>query len=100
MAGMTVVDTPGTVPPAPGPPTPRDRRRTELAEYLRACRARVSPDDVGLPPGLRRRTPGLRREEVAQLAGCRGDLVHVVQSMYPLGYAPRSRDDPCTPRSP
>ncbi|MEU3573496.1 helix-turn-helix transcriptional regulator [Kitasatospora sp. NPDC036755] len=47
----------------------RDRRRTELARFLRACRARVTPEDVGLPPGLRRRTPGLRREEVAQLAG-------------------------------
>ncbi len=44
-------------------------RRTELAAFLKACRARVAPGDVGLPPGLRRRTPGLRREEVAQLAG-------------------------------
>jgi transcriptional regulator with XRE-family HTH domain len=44
-------------------------RRTELAEFLRARRGRISPTDVGLPPGLRRRTPGLRREEVAQLAG-------------------------------
>ncbi|TQF05434.1 helix-turn-helix domain-containing protein [Kitasatospora acidiphila] len=52
--------------PAKGPePT----RRTELAAFLKACRARVTPQDVGLPPGLRRRTPGLRREEVAQLAG-------------------------------
>ncbi|MEV7776349.1 helix-turn-helix transcriptional regulator [Kitasatospora sp. NPDC086791] len=47
----------------------RDRRRTELARFLKACRARVAPEEVGLPPGLRRRTPGLRREEVAQLAG-------------------------------
>ncbi|MGW2375983.1 MULTISPECIES: helix-turn-helix transcriptional regulator [Kitasatospora] len=47
----------------------RERRRTELARFLKACRARVTPEDVGLPPGLRRRTPGLRREEVAQLAG-------------------------------
>jgi transcriptional regulator with XRE-family HTH domain len=44
-------------------------RRAELAEFLRARRARIGPNDVGLPPGLRRRTPGLRREEVAQLAG-------------------------------
>ncbi|WP_097237949.1 MULTISPECIES: helix-turn-helix transcriptional regulator [unclassified Streptomyces] len=49
--------------------TGRDRRRTELARFLKACRARVTPEDVGLVPGLRRRTPGLRREEVAQLAG-------------------------------
>ena len=44
-------------------------RRTELAAFLRTRRARVSPEDVGMPPGLRRRTPGLRREEVAQLSG-------------------------------
>ncbi|MHA6759900.1 helix-turn-helix transcriptional regulator [Streptacidiphilus sp. PAMC 29251] len=44
-------------------------RRTELAAFLKARRARVTPEDVGMPPGLRRRTPGLRREEVAQLAG-------------------------------
>ncbi|MFI6847435.1 helix-turn-helix transcriptional regulator [Kitasatospora sp. NBC_00085] len=50
-------------------PRRQDRRRTELARFLKACRARVTPEDVGLPPGLRRRTPGLRREEVAQLAG-------------------------------
>jgi len=44
-------------------------RRDELAAFLRARRERVTPADVGLPPGPRRRTPGLRREEVAQLAG-------------------------------
>lgn len=44
-------------------------RRRELAAFLRARRARILPDDVGLVPGRRRRTPGLRREEVAQLAG-------------------------------
>ncbi|MFF3604553.1 helix-turn-helix transcriptional regulator [Streptomyces sp. NPDC002463] len=49
-------------------PTQR-RRRPELAAFLRSRRARVSPEDVGMPPGLRRRTPGLRREEVAQLSG-------------------------------
>jgi len=47
----------------------RDERRNELAAFLRNRRARISPQDVGLPPGIRRRTPGLRREEVAQLAG-------------------------------
>ena len=45
------------------------RRRTELAAFLRSRRARVTPADVGMPPGLRRRTPGRRREEVAQLSG-------------------------------
>jgi len=44
-------------------------RRRELADFLRARRERISPEQVGLPVGGRRRTPGLRREEVAQLAG-------------------------------
>lgn len=44
-------------------------RKTALAAFLRTRRARVTPADVGLPPGERRRTPGLRREEVALLAG-------------------------------
>ncbi|MFE3830934.1 helix-turn-helix transcriptional regulator [Streptomyces sp. NPDC059092] len=42
--------------------------RQELAGFLRSRRERISPADVGLPAGPRRRTPGLRREEVAQLA--------------------------------
>jgi len=43
-------------------------RRHALADFLRQRRQSLSPADVGLPPGIRRRTPGLRREEVAQLA--------------------------------
>jgi transcriptional regulator with XRE-family HTH domain len=43
--------------------------RTELAAFLRARRARLAPRDVGLPATGRRQTPGLRRQEVAQLAG-------------------------------
>ncbi|MFE3644086.1 helix-turn-helix transcriptional regulator [Streptomyces sp. NPDC059169] len=44
--------------------------RTELGEFLRSRRARIQPEDVGLPPaGGRRRVPGLRREELALLAG-------------------------------
>ena len=44
--------------------------RGELGAFLRARRARVQPDDVGLPHGSGiRRTPGLRREELAALAG-------------------------------
>ncbi|MFD0522512.1 helix-turn-helix domain-containing protein [Paractinoplanes durhamensis] len=42
--------------------------RQELADFLRSRRERIAPADVGLPVGPRRRTPGLRREEVAQLA--------------------------------
>jgi transcriptional regulator with XRE-family HTH domain len=45
------------------------RRREELADFLRRRRESIRPEDVGLPTGGRRRTPGLRREEVAQLAG-------------------------------
>ena len=47
------------------PPT----RRDQLAEFLRQRRESTSPESVGLPAGGRRRTPGLRREEVSQLAG-------------------------------
>ncbi|MCT9076859.1 helix-turn-helix transcriptional regulator [Streptomyces fulvoviolaceus] len=43
--------------------------RAELADFLRRGRARLDPSDVGLASGPRRRTPGLRREEVASLAG-------------------------------
>jgi hypothetical protein len=43
--------------------------RAELAAFLRQRRARVQPADVGLEAGRRRRTPGLRRQEGAQLAG-------------------------------
>jgi transcriptional regulator with XRE-family HTH domain len=46
-----------------------DVRRRELGTFLRSRRERVKPEDVGLRPMRRRRTPGLRREEVAQLAG-------------------------------
>ena len=63
--------------PAPEPaPEPASRpggaldRRAELSEFLRTRRARLKPEDVGLPDfGRHRRVPGLRREELAQLAG-------------------------------
>ncbi|MFF8830411.1 helix-turn-helix domain-containing protein [Streptomyces sp. NPDC015131] len=45
-------------------------QRAELSEFLRSRRARLKPEDVGLPEfGRHRRVPGLRREELAQLAG-------------------------------
>ncbi len=43
-------------------------RRQALADFLRTRRARLQPAEVGLPARNRRRTPGLRREEVAELA--------------------------------
>lgn len=75
---------PGHAPPG-APPGPRSREeeqgsdgstargasgsdRKELADLLRSRRNRLKPEDVGLPGGSRRRTPGLRREEVALLA--------------------------------
>ncbi|MEU5880074.1 helix-turn-helix transcriptional regulator [Spirillospora sp. NPDC047279] len=47
--------------------------RDDLADFLRRCRGRLTPRDVGLVEGPRRRTPGLRREEVAMLAGMSAD---------------------------
>lgn len=49
--------------------------RDELAKVLRRARGRLSPADVGLPAGDRRRVAGLRREEVATLAGISVDYV-------------------------
>jgi transcriptional regulator with XRE-family HTH domain len=46
-----------------------DRRQSDLAQFLRSRRERLTPRDAGLPSGSRRKTPGLRREEVAELAG-------------------------------
>jgi len=43
-------------------------RRREAGDFLRSRRERLTPSDVGLQNGFRRRTPGLRREEVAMLA--------------------------------
>ena len=51
------------------PPVVLDARRREFGAFLRSRRARLTPSAAGLPNGSRRRTPGLRREEVALLAG-------------------------------
>ena len=56
--------TPLDVAPADG----GDTRRRELAAFIRSRRERLRPEEVGLPRSRRRRTPGLRREEVAHLA--------------------------------
>jgi transcriptional regulator with XRE-family HTH domain len=49
---------------------PPEEQRQELGAFLRVRRAALRPEDVGLPQGVNhRRTPGLRREELAQLAG-------------------------------
>ncbi|MBN9258277.1 MULTISPECIES: helix-turn-helix transcriptional regulator [unclassified Mesorhizobium] len=49
--------------------SPEDTRRRELGAFLRSRRERLSPSDTGIAAGQRRRTPGLRREEVAMIAG-------------------------------
>jgi transcriptional regulator with XRE-family HTH domain len=51
------------------PPSAGAARRAQLADFLKARRAAIAPDAVGLPVRGHRRTPGLRREEVAQRAG-------------------------------
>ncbi|MFF9847828.1 MmyB family transcriptional regulator [Streptomyces litmocidini] len=52
----------------PEAPSETEVRRHELAAFLRSRRERITPEQVGLPRGRRRRTPGLRREEVAHLS--------------------------------
>jgi Helix-turn-helix domain len=47
--------------------------RAALADFLRHRREALQPEDVGLPAGRRRRTPGLRREDVAALAAMSTD---------------------------
>jgi transcriptional regulator with XRE-family HTH domain len=65
-----VPDTDGSQ-PAEHPPAASDptASRAELGAFLRSRRERLTPEDLGLAPGPRRRTPGLRREEVAQHSG-------------------------------
>jgi transcriptional regulator with XRE-family HTH domain len=60
---------PGSSPAVNGVNAVNAVNREELARFLRSRRARLHPPDVGLPEGPGRRTPGLRRQEVAQLAG-------------------------------
>src|ERR1051326_6151055 len=52
-----------------GESTASDAKRREFGAFLRSRREKLRPEDVGLPRGFRRRTPGLRREEVALLTG-------------------------------
>lgn len=54
-------------PSLPGTDQSSSVRRKSLGDFLRNARGRIAPEAVGLPAGIRRRTPGLRREELAQL---------------------------------
>ncbi|GHO45886.1 helix-turn-helix transcriptional regulator [Ktedonospora formicarum] len=83
-----------------------DQRRQDLADFLRTRRMRLSPEQVGLIRGGRRRTPGLRREEVAQLANIgvswytlleqgrdirpSSEVLHSIADALQLTYAERS----------
>ncbi|MGW2424004.1 helix-turn-helix transcriptional regulator [Streptomyces sp. NPDC001709] len=73
-------------------PRSAQRRRPELAAFLRTRRARVTPADVGMPPGLRRRTPGLRREEVAQLSGVGVTWYTWLEQGRPINASPQVLD--------
>ncbi|MFG2461206.1 helix-turn-helix transcriptional regulator [Streptomyces sp. NPDC048523] len=58
----------------------------DLGDFLRSRRARIRPEEVGLPSHGRRRVPGLRREEVAQLAGVSVDYyIRLEQGRGPGG---------------
>ncbi|MET7851071.1 helix-turn-helix domain-containing protein [Streptomyces avermitilis] len=63
--------------------------RALLADFLRARREALQPEDVGLPRGQRRRTGGLRREEVAALAGMSADYYSRIEQQR--GPAPSER---------
>ncbi len=60
------------------------QRLQELGDFLRTRRARLAPEDVGLPRGSRRRAPGLRRAEVAQLAGVSVDWYTWLEQGRPI----------------
>lgn len=72
--------------------TVRGQRRAELAAFLRSRRALVTPDDAGLATGPRRRTPGLRRVEVAQLAGVGVTWYTWLEQGRPINVSPQVLD--------
>jgi len=65
-------------------------REAVLGSFLRTHRERLSPAEVGLAPGRRRRTPGLRREEVAQLAGLSATWVTWLEQGRPVTLSVRA----------
>jgi hypothetical protein len=67
-------------------------RRRVLREFLMSRRARLQPADVGLPETRRRRTPGLRREEVAQLAGLSTEWYTLFEMAKDTGVSQRTID--------
>ncbi|MEV0830676.1 helix-turn-helix transcriptional regulator [Nonomuraea rubra] len=67
-------------------------RRTDLSAFLRSRRERITPEMVDLAPGPRRRTPGLRREEVAQLAGVGVTWYTWLEQGRPINASPQVLD--------
>jgi transcriptional regulator with XRE-family HTH domain len=65
-------------------PQLQDHRLNELADFLRTRRARLTPEEVGLPRGNRRKTPGLRRAEVAQMVGVSVDWYTWLEQGRPI----------------
>ncbi|MFF0432250.1 helix-turn-helix transcriptional regulator [Streptomyces sp. NPDC004327] len=72
--------------------TEPDIRRHELAAFLRSRRERITPEQVGLPRGRRRRTPGLRREEVAQLSAVGVTWYTWLEQARPIQVSPQVLD--------
>ncbi|MEN7526888.1 helix-turn-helix transcriptional regulator [Cupriavidus sp. DL-D2] len=77
-------------PSQPVSPASSVSRDGELGAFLRSHRERLSPAEVGLPVGRRRRTPGLRREEVAQLAGLSATWVTWLEQGRPVTMSGRA----------
>lgn len=67
-------------------------RRLELSDFLRTRRAKIAPSDVGLADGARRRTPGLRREEVALLANIGSTWYTRLEQGQPINVSPSVLD--------
>ena len=58
---------------------------TDIREFLMSRRARISPEQVGFSPSRRRRVPGLRREEAAQLAGVSAEYYTQIERGHVAG---------------
>ncbi|MFM9369649.1 helix-turn-helix transcriptional regulator [Streptomyces sp. Da 82-17] len=69
-----------------------DVRRHELAAFLRSRRERITPEQVGLPRGARRRTPGLRREEVAHRSAVGVTWYTWLEQARPIQVSPQVLD--------
>ncbi|CAM2148760.1 XRE family transcriptional regulator [Pararobbsia alpina] len=77
-----------SAPPIGQDPAPPRSPARELGDFIRAHRERLAPDAAGLPPGNRRRTPGLRREEVAQLCGVSPTWYTWIEQGRPVSASP------------